>query len=395
MLLFEFLLFLLTGTISACPSVEDHAGNHTLLRRWYSITAGDEEIWPNGDIWWCYTPPNPVETYDPHKQTDVEYVKEAMETAFKKWNPDGDINVKQTYCGICPCEQFNNAVKVIFELPGYAWRSWMGYNVHGLPHGGNMRITWEGASKEVREPYWQRMFVSPTLWSLSSSESQQAHELGHVFGFMHEHQRHELWYPWENRQFYLNCFNFRGFKETFLECVPNDNGSHHWVGAVIPEHVRQILWHYTPFKYPPGARYEYQHLCEAGYDGYRYAMYAGSPSLSYLPWPASNYQTRKKEMISGGNEEGYRLDWKSIMMYGSDEKGSIGAFRWIDGGLIPQNQVPSEGDIDRLRQLYGVENQGTDSGNEGDDEGDDEIDGGHGLSAEDVGGMELDGEIVW
>lgn len=208
---------------------------------------------------------------------------------------------------------------------------------------------------------------------------------------MHEHQRHELWYPWESRQFELNCFNLNGFKETFLECVPDGNGSYMWIGAVIPEQIRLKLWHFTPFKYEPGARYDYQHLCQAGYDGYRHAMYAGAPSTPYLPWPANNYGTRQKELISGGNTQGHRLDTESIMLYGSDEKGAIGAFRFIDGGLIPQNQVPSAGDIDRLRLIYGLKHGDGESSDGSGDEMDEE----YGDETTDTGQMDIGQEFVW
>lgn len=160
MLLLSIVLLTLIANVTACPSAEEHPWNQTLSRRWYSVTAGDEEVWPSGDVWWCYTPPNPVETYDPYHRTDVSYVKEAMEVAFKKWNPKDEIKVQQLYCGTCPCQHFKNALNVVFEPPGYSWRAWMGYNVRGLPGAGHMKITWEGASESVRDPYWQRMFVS-------------------------------------------------------------------------------------------------------------------------------------------------------------------------------------------------------------------------------------------
>lgn len=166
-----------------------------------------------------------------------------------------------------------------------------------------------------------------------------AHEIGHAWGLLHEHQNPDLW-PEE--------FGGNGGK-TF-----GDEGN--WVCSALLDYKDTLKKIQDKIdKDPTGGG-------EAMYGSQRVTMCTDIRVARDLRFSARDYLPLQGEHFTVGTTTGTEVDWDSIMLYPSgaggkrDSEGKrMAALKKPNGDLIKVNTTPSQRDIDALNALYGTE----------------------------------------
>ncbi|KAK3935546.1 hypothetical protein QBC46DRAFT_397358 [Diplogelasinospora grovesii] len=165
------------------------------------------------------------------------------------------------------------------------------------------------------------MLVMDENFGLGDRVANFAHEIGHAWGLVHEHQRPDVWTAdyggtATSNTFTFNCQNLKDYQSTL-----STNG------------------------YTPGSQPAIQMCLTLSAAGT--AHFGGG--LNYLPYEQGSVVTTSK------------FDEKSIMLYASNTGGIVDAgnrrdvYTFANGGQVGPNRVPSQVDVENLQTLYGIQ----------------------------------------
>ncbi|GAB7360190.1 hypothetical protein MBLNU230_g7952t1 [Neophaeotheca triangularis] len=268
------------------------------------LDPSDREPWPNnGAIYWCENDSN-----------DYQTAHELIESAYQIWaqaglGPATPDSPSLLYAGE-PCERIEKREPWLFANVLQVEIDWVGGEMSadvGFVLGGRNRLVLAG--------------VGPGVKAVVPKEVAVAHELGHLWGLHHQHQRPEIW---DKELIALNASNLR-YYDDFKRRGHNMSLISHERGAAV----------------------------EAGYQ----------EPLELLPFEHCDHDPPSNTSV----------DWNSIMLYGSTHYGghedpefdANWEGHWVykeadvllrqDHGYpehIDQPQKPSKADVAKLRELY-------------------------------------------
>lgn len=162
-------------------------------------------------------------------------------------------------------------------------------------------------------------------------ESIIAHEIGHVWGLVHEHQNPAFW-----PKRYQNNYQFDGkvFGEEFgsFDCK-----------AIIGYAEAEARARAEPNPFTGSADLEAASICDDFWQAVKYDF----TGAQFLPWP----NVVSEDMTSMA-QTADNVDWDSIMLYSSLHGGDM-VLTKPGGDLIIPLGKPSELDVQGIQKLYG------------------------------------------
>lgn len=299
--IFTFLLALyFFRNVLCCPDPSVHYrpiprdnGTH-LMKRGYPLEDRIHSVWPKGKIIYCF---------DPNDNGQAKrYLKSVIPKAFKLWQNAGLSNKftmelgKDSYC--------NTANRQSYLLVKYN-------SNHELSTTPGYRTLVDGPTTNL-DP--SDDFAS------GSGVSNIAHELGHAWGLLHEQQRTGLWTKEYGGNAATNMFDF----------TCENLADYEKVEAKLKEKGEDMT---TSCHYMTVAKNN------------------GFSAFNFLP------------DVSGIDRgPAGQVDWDSIMIYASvagaktvNGQRTNTYVKASDGSTFGYNKYPSQGDIDALNFLYGLE----------------------------------------
>jgi hypothetical protein len=286
-------ILLLAQCTLSCPEGDTfipihHESNGTHHKRAYRIEETHSRVlWENGRITYCFA-----------DDTARDRVGPLIPNAWETWLVQGankklDLKVGTTEF----CQPANRQKYLLVK-----------YNSQRRLRTSLGRVRTENQGSE--------MDIDPSDGIGMGSEAvyNVAHELGHAWGFLHEHQRPSLWTPDYGGTAQQNTFTF----------------------------TCQNLKDYSEFQAEKSAD-EMRRLCHY----YMAASRARFSAMDFLPDIAGQ----------GGGIPG-QVDWDSIMLYGSTAGGStvnghrLTTLAKADGSTFGYNEYPSQQDVAKLNEMY-------------------------------------------
>ncbi|KAF2099159.1 hypothetical protein NA57DRAFT_56780 [Rhizodiscina lignyota] len=327
------------GGLSTIPHNISHPGascphssrelDEDVEKRYYTINL-NEPVWPKNQqgehiMYWCLF-------HTDNLGGDADWPAQLatwIEEALSWWGggDNGPINIKQSNLGWCNDQIFEgypDCLRISLSESGEA-SSTMGFEPA------------QGASRA------NSMMIGARYKDTQLQLKIYIHEIGHVLGFEHEHQRPECW-TGDNPLVIAPQWDGPLAQRFFTQGADN----HPVMNKIEDPELRVRLGFAADDE---EARYDYVKLTTDWY----YAYYCSSPSWGYLPLPP------KEELVSNGIpiypnrplalSRSRDVDWNSIMCYSTYD--TAGELRFRDGTEIPVNMKPSQQDIVRLSKLYG------------------------------------------
>ncbi|RAH82007.1 hypothetical protein BO86DRAFT_399536 [Aspergillus japonicus CBS 114.51] len=251
--------------------------------------ANVNRLWPNGVISICYESPAAEQKYKP-----------LLRAAMRLWYAAGlpeTFKLHPTSAVICQNAIFD--VLTVYDTP-------------------NLFVTNVGMPPMVPNPGVRlepaHMYLStPAGWNEDIILANIAHEIGHAFGLIHEHQDPALWRPTDHGSwiFKFDCRNLIDFEE-------KTRGK-----------TEEEIWG------PDGLYVSWWTATKAGFNAAYFLPFPANVIGPREPWPHVD-----------------DVDWDSCMLYGSDAAGKGPVLTTYDGKTWKANRVPSAGDVAGLVQMY-------------------------------------------
>jgi hypothetical protein len=278
------------------------SSNHKIDRRWLTIepSADGVHVWPDATIKYCF------ESEETRQRTLYH-----LQAARDRWYASG-VPERFELSEVTQAECESNRANVLYIRYSDAGRLSATSGVPPL----------NGKDPEYRGPtmYLSNREDVGTLDVVAN----YAHELGHAWGLLHEHQNPAFWaMPYTGGQsqiFTFNCHNLKDYTEVIS-------------------------------RYPE----EEEQLCRL----YGSASKRGFSASEYLPIQGA---TRGPTIAIAQDQD---VDWESIMLYpsgaggvgqaspGNDQRAPV-LLKASDGSKLPINLFPSVKDVQALIRLYEI-----------------------------------------
>jgi hypothetical protein len=281
-------------SLAGIPIIRNpHPPNVHGKRSFYVDPTGNgvAKPWPDGHVDWCLEA----------DAIDQEFMG-LMDGMWIKWvNAFGGSTrskVMISFAGLCKYDEGGNFLHIFLTNEQRAATT-LGFSSAGFTNG---------------QPNQLMRFDKSNTWGTGDSTANLAHEFGHAFGLLHEHQK---WYPWH---------------EDLLANPPRSDP--------LLKFNCENLADYQQFN---DAGNNMDDLCSNQFS----ANQAGFSAVEFLPWPQFTL-----------NQQSPDFDWNSIMMYSSTSgaKTELGVkqntMTKFDGTIINPNLDPSGRDGEAVRNLY-------------------------------------------
>lgn len=288
------------------------ASSGKLSKRWLGIKTGsgsaDTQLWPNKKIRYCY-----------ESAATRDILDNDLKEAMQRWYDSGlsaDFKTEMVSDAVCKDDRVN----VLYI--SYSTKSSMS-TTPGKPP----------ASYALEGP--QMTLTDDETMGMLDKVANYAHELGHAWGLLHEHQNPRFWETAYGNQ------DGSTFGSTNWNC--NNLKDYDTVQAKIQKNIEDNPLNEVTYLKDKTA------VCTSRQKAKQYAFSA----YDYLPFPLS-------ETVPPPSTE--PIDWGSIMIYpsGAGAKGDAVAgadnraviLLKDDGTPIPINLNPSAGDVEGLERMY-------------------------------------------
>ncbi|RAL14758.1 uncharacterized protein BO97DRAFT_412062 [Aspergillus homomorphus CBS 101889] len=282
--LWQCLMLLLLTLISLSPLVQAWAE--------FSPWANLNQLWPKGVVSVCYESAATQHKYEP-------LLRDAMFLWYAAGLPE-TFKLQSTSPDICAVGIYDTVT--VYDTPRL-------YSTNiGMPP----MVPNEGVALVQHKMFLSTPADHPDYVILANI----AHEIGHVFGLVHEHQDPALWRDFDGGEwvFKFNCENLEDFDR------------------VTRGMTREQIYG------PEG-------VCV----NYRAALNVGFMAADFLPYPLGDVTGPRGKWPSMD-----QVDWDSIMIYGSTAgaKEGTNVLTKIDGTVFLGNLVPSSGDVAGIMEMY-------------------------------------------